>query len=160
MDTKFATLDLYDNLLGNDKVIDILYGRSDTADGTGVRVSNGQLILNAKQNQAINDAVEQFISSYLERGVANLREQFDTYLHAINENNRQVQQDIKSNRFSKDALTLARLEEFVLNEFIAQKSFDDLFNGKSYFSTFFKYRFISIISIKNFLIYYISESGK
>ena len=82
LDTKFATLDLYDNLLGNDKVIDILYGRSDTADGTGVRVSNGQLILNAKQNQAINDAVEQFISSYLERGVANLREQFDTYLHA------------------------------------------------------------------------------
>lgn len=133
LDTKFATLDLYDNLLGNDKVIDILYGRSDTADGTGVRVSNGQLILNAKQNQAINDAVEQFISSYLERGVANLREQFDTYLHAINENNRQVQQDIKSNRFSKDALTLARLEEFVLNEFIAQKSFDDLFNGKSKF---------------------------
>lgn len=67
---KFATLDLYDNLLGNDKVIDILGGRSDNADGTGVRVSNGQLILNAKQNQAINDVVEQFISSYLERGEA------------------------------------------------------------------------------------------
>lgn len=82
LDTEYADLSLYDNLLGNGKVINILYGQ---IGDTGIQVINGQVILNNKQVAAINDAISQYIDSYLTNAYESLKEEFLTYMEAINE---------------------------------------------------------------------------
>lgn len=116
LDTEYANLSLYDNLLGNGKVIDILYGQ---IGDTGIQVINGQVILNNKQVAAVNDAISQYIDSYLTNAYESLKEEFLTYMEAINENAKKV------------IINKPKIQEFLLNAVIHQRNLDDLFNGKS-----------------------------
>lgn len=116
LDTEYANLSLYDNLLGNGKVIDILYGQ---IGDTGIQVVNGQVILNNKQIAAINDAISQYLDSYLTNAYESLKEEFLTYMEAINENAKKV------------IINKTIIQEFLLNDVIHQRNLDDLFNGKS-----------------------------
>lgn len=106
LDSDNAVLNKYYNLLGNDKIFDVLYGRGDSK----IVVKDGKLIPNAKQEAAINEAIDEFLHSYLNNATAELRKTYGTFVKNT---------------------PIAELGEFLINRFINGVNMDNMFNGKS-----------------------------
>lgn len=112
MNSKFANVSLYHNLMGNGKVIDILYGDREKR----VRVENGKVVFDANYqsivDNAINEAIKTYLDTYLKNATNYLRGEFNTFLEKFSDEN---------------------IREYLINTIINQVNYDHLFNGKSKF---------------------------
>lgn len=112
LNSKFADVSLYHNLMGNGKVIDVLYGDREKR----VRVENGKVVFDANYqsivDNAINETIKTYLDSYLKNATNYLRGEFNTFLENFSDEN---------------------IREYLINTIINQVSYDHLFNGKSKF---------------------------
>jgi hypothetical protein len=112
LNSKFANVSLYHNLMGNGKVIDILYGDREKR----VRVENGKVVFDANYqsivDNAINEAIKTYLDTYLKNATNYLRGEFNTFLEKFSDEN---------------------IREYLINTIINQVNYDHLFNGKSKF---------------------------
>ena len=112
LNSKFADVSLYHNLMGNGKVIDILYGDREKR----VRVENGKVVFDANYqsivDNAINETIKTYLDSYLKNATNYLRGEFNTFLENFSDEN---------------------IREYLINTIINQVNYDHLFNGKSKF---------------------------
>lgn len=112
LNSKFADVSLYHNLMGNGKVIDVLYGDREKR----VRVENGKVVFDANYqivvDNAINETIKTYLDSYLKNATNYLRGEFSTFLENFSDEN---------------------IREYLINTIINQINYDHLFNGKSKF---------------------------
>ena len=112
LNSKFADVSLYHNLMGNGKVIDVLYGDREKR----VRVENGKVVFDANYqsivDNAINETIKTYLDSYLKNATNYLRGEFSTFLENFSDEN---------------------IREYLINTIINQVNYDHLFNGKSKF---------------------------
>lgn len=112
LNSKFADVSLYHNLMGNGKVIDVLYGDREKR----VRVENGKVVFDANYqivvDNAINEIIKTYLDSYLKNATNYLRGEFSTFLENFSDEN---------------------IREYLINTIINQVNYDHLFNGKSKF---------------------------
>lgn len=112
LNSKFANVSLYHDLMGNDKVIDILYGDREKR----VKMINGKIVFDANYqsivDNAVNNAIKNYLDTYIVNSVNYLRSEFGTFLE----------------NYSDETI-----REYLVNNIINQVNFDHLFNGKSKF---------------------------
>ena len=112
LNSKFADVSLYHNLMGNGKVIDVLYGDREKR----VKVENGKVVFDANYqtivDNAINETIKTYLDSYLKNATNYLRGEFSTFLENFSDEN---------------------IREYLINTIINQVNYDHLFNGKSKF---------------------------
>ena len=112
LNSKFADVSLYHNLMGNGKVIDVLYGNREKR----VKVENGKVVFDANYqsivDNAINETIKTYLDSYLKNATNYLRGEFSTFLENFSDEN---------------------IREYLINTIINQINYDHLFNGKSKF---------------------------
>ena len=112
LNSKFADVSLYHNLMGNGKVIDVLYGDREKR----VRVENGKVVFDANYqsivDNAINETIKTYLDSYLKNATNYLHGEFSTFLKNFSDEN---------------------IREYLINTIINQVNYDHLFNGKSKF---------------------------
>lgn len=112
LNSKFANVSLYHNLMGNGKVIDVLYGDREKR----VKVENGKVVFDANYqsivDNAINETIKTYLDSYLKNATNYLRGEFSTFLENFSDEN---------------------IREYLINTIINQINYDHLFNGKSKF---------------------------
>ena len=112
LNSKFADVSLYHNLMGNGKVIDVLYGDREKR----VKVENGKVVFDANYqsivDNAINETIKTYLDSYLKNATNYLRGEFSTFLENFSDEN---------------------IREYLINTIINQINYDHLFNGKSKF---------------------------
>ena len=112
LNSKFANVSLYHNLMGNGKVIDVLYGDREKR----VKVENGKVVFDANYqsivDNAINETIKTYLDSYLKNATNYLRGEFSTFLENFSDEN---------------------IREYLINTIINQVNYDHLFNGKSKF---------------------------
>lgn len=112
LNSKFADVSLYHNLMGNGKIIDVLYGDREKR----VKVENGKVVFDANYqsivDNAINETIKTYLDSYLKNATNYLRGEFNTFLENFSDEN---------------------IREYLINTIINQINYDHLFNGKSKF---------------------------
>lgn len=112
LNSKFADVSLYHNLMGNGKIIDVLYGDREKR----VKVENGKVVFDANYqsivDNAINETIKTYLDSYLKNATNYLRGEFSTFLENFSDEN---------------------IREYLINTIINQVNYDHLFNGKSKF---------------------------
>lgn len=112
LNSKFADVSFYHNLMGNGKVIDVLYGDREKR----VKVENGKVVFDANYqtivDNAINETIKTYLDSYLKNATNYLRGEFSTFLENFSDEN---------------------IREYLINTIINQVNYDHLFNGKSKF---------------------------
>lgn len=112
LNSKFADVSLYHNLMGNGKVIDVLYGDREKR----VKVENGKVAFDANYqiivDNAINETIKTYLDSYLKNATNYLRGEFSTFLENFSDEN---------------------IREYLINTIINQVNYNHLFNGKSKF---------------------------
>lgn len=112
LNSKFADVSLYHNLMGNGKVIDVLYGDREKR----VKVKNGKVVFDTNYqsivDNAINETIKTYLDSYLKNATNYLRGEFSTFLENFSDEN---------------------IREYLINTIINQVNYDHLFNGKSKF---------------------------
>lgn len=112
LNSKFADVSLYHNLMGNGKIIDVLYGDREKR----VKVENGKVVFDANYqsivDNAINETIKTYLDSYLKNATNYLRGEFNTFLENFSDEN---------------------IREYLINTIINQVNYDHLFNGKSKF---------------------------
>ena len=112
LNSKFADVSLYHNLMGNGKVIDVLYGDREKR----VKVENGKVVFDTNYqsivDNAINETIKTYLDSYLKNATNYLRGEFSTFLENFSDEN---------------------IREYLINTIINQVNYDHLFNGKSKF---------------------------
>lgn len=112
LNSKFADVSLYHNLMGNGKIIDVLYGDREKR----VKVENGKVVFDTNYqtivDNAINETIKTYLDSYLKNATNYLRGEFSTFLENFSDEN---------------------IREYLINTIINQVNYDHLFNGKSKF---------------------------
>lgn len=100
---------IFNKLIGFEGVIDLLYGGQEN----GIKLQNGELILNSNQQQAIKEAIATWLNEYINNSYDYIRNKYSTFLEGT--------------------VTNAEIVSFLVNDYLVRDSMYDMFGGDQSF---------------------------